>query len=214
MVKPIQRITATEATVQRLRTMIFSGELAAGSPLRQEELSKSIGVSRTPLREAIARLDAEGFVVQDPHCGASVYQPTPQDLIECFEIQRALEPLAARLAAENRKDNELEQVAILLHGFANKKTAKAWADHNEKFHLHVYSLARRTQLLELIRHQYTRSKMYIRILIGEGAAPRAEKDHEAIYNALKQKDGTRIQEILHRHIDETVKTVLMGLNKR
>jgi DNA-binding GntR family transcriptional regulator len=206
VIEPIKRLTVTEATTRKLREMILSGVVPAGTPLRQEEFSEYIGVSRTPLREALTRLDSEGFVVQDPHMGAVVYRPTAKDLMECLEIQRALEPMAARLAAANRTDDEVEQFKALLAGFHRQKTPRTWADHNEKFHLFLCSLARRRHLLELIGRQQARSKMYVRMFIGEERAPHAGKEHEAIVVALEKRDP-RIETLLQRHIDGTIKVV-------
>ena len=210
----IKRVTATEATVERLRDLIISGQLPEGTALRQEELAKRIGVSRTPLREAIARLQSEGFVRLDPHRGATVFAPTPEDLIHIFEIRRSLEPLAGKLAAESRTEEEVEQFAILLSGFRKCKTPKEWADQNEKFHLFLYSMARRKLLLELLQAVYSKSKIYVRILVGEGDAPRAQKEHEAIFEALKAKNGDLIGEILQKHIDGTVRFLLPLLQKK
>lgn len=193
--------------------MIISGELSEGTALRQEDLARRIGVSRTPLREAIARLHSEGFVLLDPHHGATVFTPTPADLIHVFEIQGALEPLGGKLAAENRTEEEVERLAVLLSEFKNCKTPAAWADQNEKFHLFLHSLSRRKQLLELLRQLYSKSKIYVRILVGEGDAPRAQKEHEAIFKALKARDGDLLAELLKKHLEGTVRFVLPLLQK-
>src|SRR5262245_35605158 len=84
--KSAKRQTVSGATTERLRELILTGRLGAGEPLRQDELSAYLSVSRTPLREAIITLEAEGLVVNHPHRGAVVYKPTAEELREIYDI--------------------------------------------------------------------------------------------------------------------------------
>jgi DNA-binding GntR family transcriptional regulator len=204
----VVRTTVAEGTAIALRSMILSGELRAGEALRQEDLAQRLGVSRTPLREAIARLDAEGLVVNDPHKGAVVCRPTLEEVLEGFEIQSALEPLAARLAAETRTEADVEVARELLEALERAKSPEVWAARNEAFHLGIYRMSRRPRLVDLIAKQYERSNLFVRILAlspdGRGPA-RAEREHTKMVKALERGDGDQIELLVREHVASTVR---------
>ena len=105
--------TRAGAVAEKLRRLIQSGEIAPGSRLRQNELAERFGVSTTPVREAFAELAREGIVRLDAHRGATVFQPSLDELIEIYEIRGALEPLATELAAARATDEELAELEAI-----------------------------------------------------------------------------------------------------
>jgi DNA-binding GntR family transcriptional regulator len=104
-----------EIVLEALREAIVSGVLEPGERLMEIQLAEEMGVSRTPVREAIRKLELEGFVVMIPRKGAYVAGVSHKDVQDVFEIRRALEVLAAGLAAEKATDEEIEQMERALH---------------------------------------------------------------------------------------------------
>ncbi|AKV00876.1 Transcriptional regulator, GntR family [Labilithrix luteola] len=206
----IVRTTVAEATAKALREMIVAGDLRAGDALRQEELAAKLGVSRTPLREAIARLDSEGLVVNDPHKGAVVYRPTLEEALEGFEIQSALEPLAGGLAAQHRTDADLVEIRALLRRLDDAEVADEWSNDNAKFHLRIYRMARRPRLFDLIAKQYERSNVFVRMLAMDVEGKdlvRSAREHTAMVKALEKKDAAKMEQLLRDHVNGTMEFV-------
>lgn len=201
----ISRMTLAESAAEALRQMIKSGEIPLGAALRQEELAARLGISRTPLREAIGRLDAEGLVVNDPHRGAVVYRPTVEDLVESFEILEELEALACRLAARNWQGNDLAELSAILDGYANVLDSDGWRVHNEQFHFRLYSVAQRPQLLNLIVDRFKRTTVFLYILIqGKRETSRSNKEHHQMLAALESRDEETLERLIRAHVRAVV----------
>lgn len=213
MVSPtrLPRTTLAEGAAEALRQMIRSGELPLGSALRQEELAARLGISRTPLREAISRLDAEGLIVNDPHRGAVVYRPAIEDLVEACEILEELEALAARLAARHWREGDLEPLKGILDGFAGIEDAAAWREQNERFHACLYSMAYRPQLLELVMSRFKRATVFIHIMTQDRDYTRSNQEHQLIFGALKRRDEITIDRLLRAHVRAVLEHVAKHL---
>src|SRR5437667_6981136 len=107
---PLQIQSVVDQVYAAVRSRILSGELAAGSRLRQTSLADELGVSRTPLREALRRLSTEGLVVLETNRGATVAKHDLSDMLHAWRARLALEPAAARLAAQVRVPEALERM--------------------------------------------------------------------------------------------------------
>jgi DNA-binding GntR family transcriptional regulator len=103
-----------DGVYQALKEAITEGRIPAGGRLRELELAAQFGVSRTPVREALKRLSAEGFVVQLPRQGLAVAEPSPEEIMDAYLVREAIEGLAARLAAERARDTDLMRLDVLL----------------------------------------------------------------------------------------------------
>src|SRR5947209_50804 len=110
----LTKITMAEQIAAALREEIVTGQLAAGTRLRQNEIAQRFGVSTTPVREAFGLLQSDGLVQIDPHRGVTVFLPTIQDLIEHYEIRMALEMLAAEKAAVHFQAQDAPPLIVLL----------------------------------------------------------------------------------------------------
>lgn len=201
----ISRMTLAEGAAEALRQMIQSGEIPLGAALRQEELAARLGISRTPLREAIGRLDAEGLVINDPHRGAVVYRPTVDDLAESFEILEELESLACRLAARNWSGNDLCELSEILDGYAKVEDSAGWRRHNEQFHYRLYQMAHRPQLLNLIVDRFKRTTVFLYIMIQrKRETSRSNKEHHQMLAALERRDEAAIDKLIRAHVRAVV----------
>jgi DNA-binding GntR family transcriptional regulator len=145
-------ISKTDLVVALIRELVITGELAAGEQLRQRELAHRFGVSQTPVREAMRRLESEGLLLCDTHRGFTVMTPDDGPVEENFQIRAALESLGASLAAA-KMDAEgiarLEDLNARMRALAEDDPA--YADLNREFHFSMYEYARSPLLLSLMR---------------------------------------------------------------
>jgi DNA-binding GntR family transcriptional regulator len=205
--------SAVEVCTDRLREMIADGDLTAGQPLRQDELAARLGTSRTPIREAVGRLHSEGLVVMEKNRGATVANPTPERLLEIYEVRMLLEPHAAALAAETI---DAEHIAVLADLYERMDNCPPWEFYrlNRSFHLAVYAVAGHATLYEHIRGLRYRSDPYVRILIGGGGGAAAQHGHRELLDALEAHNAFAARSATRDHLMSTVNTVTSLLTAR
>jgi len=145
-------VSKTDLVVALIRELVITGELAAGEQLRQRDLAQRFGVSQTPVREAMRRLESEGLLVCDTHRGFTVMAPDDGPLKENFQIRAALESLGASLAAAKIDADGLARLAALNERMRTlADDDPSYADLNREFHFTVYEYARSPLLLSLMR---------------------------------------------------------------
>ena len=151
-----------EVVCESLRNAISKGVLKPGERLMEIQLAEELGVSRTPVREAIRKLELEGYVVMLPRRGTYVSSLTIRDVNEVFEIRTSLESLAAALASERITDEEMDNLQRFLVQFANDIKSgdmEHIVDTDMKFHDALYQASRNNRLVGIIsnlRDQLTR----------------------------------------------------------
>lgn len=210
----IQFQTMADAATAALRELIVNGELTEDVPLRQDELAELLGVSRTPLREAITRLAGEGLVRQDRHKGAVVCRPTATELQEVYEIRELLECHAGRLATEHVTAAGLATLKRVLKDFEAASTTEERAQLNTRFHMEMYAMADRGQLTDLVSRMRNRSEFFVRVLFSSpGRNQRAEEDHRQILDALERRDPDAVERTIREHLRHTVTAVTQALDE-
>jgi DNA-binding GntR family transcriptional regulator len=214
-------LTRSEAVAAELRRMILSGELPGGARLRQQEFAQRFRVSSTPVREAFKALAREGFVRQDAHKGVVVFEASPEDVRENFEIRAALESLAAELAAKSITDEELAELDELLSQM-HKMIRRDPAEHNRvlnrRFHSIVNSAARRPRLLALIENLRGAAVAYQALLVNSDVTDEYVDavcvEHEAIAAALRSRSPTRAGRAVRQHVGHAEAEVLKAMSAR
>src|SRR4051794_2855195 len=156
MVDDLRSPTNAEAAYESLRTAIVQGELQPGARLRTAALAEQLGLSRTPVREALVLLEAEGLVQLEPRRGAVVRAFADEDLIDLYEVRALLEAEAARRAAERIDVDALGQLTQLVaraeaRRVAGQGDAEALVGWNVEFHGTVCAAAQSPRLLEALR---------------------------------------------------------------
>lgn len=143
-------VTASAFVVARLRDAILGGELAPGQRLRQQALAAELGFSHVPLREALQRLELEGFVEISPHRGAFVVPLVAADAAELFQLRVELETAVLRASAQNISADQLDRLCAI-HAAANKEKDKLrYGELNWQFHSALYAASGRPRTLKLI----------------------------------------------------------------
>src|ERR1700753_2345247 len=135
-------LTRAGAVTERLREMIKSGELPAGTHLRQAEFAQRFGVSTTPVREAFVALAREGLVTQDAHRGVVVFEPSIDELHDVYEIRIMLEPIATAIATKQISDDEIAALERIVTQMRKAKPAR-FVELNEELHSRIYAATNR-----------------------------------------------------------------------
>jgi len=204
---PIARPTLHDAIVARVRDMVIEGELAPGTRLHEGNLGKMLGVSRTPLREALKFLVSEGLLELSPGRGAVVRQFTAKDVHDSLIVLGSLEGLAGRLACANALDAEIREVQQLhdrMMDMYEKRDRLPYFKLNQAIHSAILRLTKNEALVSVHGVLQARLKR-IRYIGNEGPEKwaGAVADHEEIINALEAQDAERLSTILTFHMDKT-----------
>ncbi|MEW6044965.1 MAG: GntR family transcriptional regulator [Bacillota bacterium] len=203
-----------ELVFEALREAIISGALKPGERLMEVQLADELGVSRTPVREAIRKLEHDGFVVMIPRKGAYVADISLKDVAEIFDVRRALEALAAQLAAERASDDDLERVERILLEYGEcidtNDTARL-IEVDTRFHESIYQMsgnARLKHMLSLLSEQVMRFRTMT--LSHRPRMRRALEEHRRIVEAIASRDAERAARLAREHI-ESAENALMEL---
>ena len=204
---PIARPTLHDAIVARVRDMIIEGELAPGTRLHEGNLGKILGVSRTPLREALKFLASEGLVELSPGKGAVVRKFSEKDVHDSLIVLGSLEGLAGRLACANATDAEIHEVRQLhdrMMDMYGKRDRLPYFKLNQSIHSAILRLSKNEALVSVHGVLQARLKR-IRYIGNEGPEKwaGAVADHEEIISALEARDAERLSKVLTAHMEQT-----------
>jgi DNA-binding GntR family transcriptional regulator len=198
MVSAMDFQSKSDVVTAALREAIFTGEIEAGAPLRQRDIAVRFGVSPTPVREALRRLESEGLLDYDLHRGATVVQGDFGPSEENYQIRAALESLAARLAAERISGEALDELHELHEAIARCRAKDpAVTELNRRFHFKIYEAAGSAMLLALLRllwQSFRQGPQVIRPL------KQSVSEHEALLEALRRADAHAAERITRDHI--------------
>ena len=190
----------------RLRDYLVEGNIPDGNRIPERQLCEMLGISRTPLREALKVLASEGLVDLLPNRGARVRHLSERDLAELFDIMGGLEGLAGRLACENITDQEIAEIERLhyeMYGFYLHRDMHGYFNVNQLIHQKIVDASRNVTLRDtyanfagrIRRVRYSANFARKRERWGE-----AMREHEIILEALRRRAGAELSDILFRHL--------------
>lgn len=206
-----------ELVLETIREAIINGTLKPRERLMEIQLAEELGVSRTPIREALRKLEMEGFIVMVPRKGAYVADISFKDIADIFEIRAALEGLAAGLAAERITDEELESMERLL---VEKGKAIAANDIEKlvavdtKFHESLYQASRNQRLTSIIsnlREQIQRFRTTS--LSYPGRSKQSLDEHRGIVEAIQSRDVQAARQAAQDHIENAENSMIECIKK-
>lgn len=195
----------------RVQSDILSGVLAADTPIRQDALAESLGISKIPVREALTRLEQTGFVVSLPRRGYCVRGFSPSEAEEIFEIRLALEPKAAAAGAvaANSEDRRIAANALAALEAEVDAGGSNAGKLNREFHQSLLQPARRPMTQETILRLHMLAERYVNLhLKPEGRGARAEQEHREIYTAWSRRAASDVERLLDLHIRQTLEDLL------
>lgn len=200
-----------DVVFQTLREAILKGDLKPGEHLMELQLASKLGVSRTPIREAIRMLELEGLAVTVPRKGAEVARMTEKDMEDVLQIREALDELAVKLASQLITEDELLELKQAMDDFehsAKLKDVKEIARADVAFHDTIYHATNNPKLesmLSNLREQIYRYR--VEYLKDEKSYPVLMREHHEIYDALEAHDISYAAEVMHRHLENQAEAV-------
>ncbi|MGE5598300.1 MAG: GntR family transcriptional regulator [Bacteroidota bacterium] len=201
-----------ELVFEALREAIVKGVLKPGERMMEIQLAEEMGVSRTPVREAIRKLELEGLVAMVPRKGAYVASLSMKDIVEVFEIRGALEGLAAELAAERITEEELEELErylVRITESIESDDLSSMVEVDTDFHSQLYRASRNERLSLIIsnlREQIQRFRKTSLSLPGRMRA--ALEEHKKIVEALSARDGALARRLAEEHIENAEQSLM------
>jgi DNA-binding GntR family transcriptional regulator len=212
-------LTKNDYAYVEVRGMILLGELAPGETLQQSRLAGEIGVSTTPLREAIRRLAAEGFVELNAHRDARVSQVTAEEAEHLYEIREVLDPMATRLAAERRSEEDVERILAAeqaLVPFGATADADALRVHRD-FHRSVYQASGNPVLIGELERLWDKADRYRVVGLrsredSPAETARVRDEHRRIAQAVAAGDPGEAELAMRTHVQGSLgRRAIQGL---
>ena len=217
-----------------IQARVLSGALPSGTRLRQEALASEFGVSRTPVREALRKLQESGLVELEPNRGAIVRMLTPREIRDAYEVRAELEALAAGLAARRIQQDQLERLraaqAAFRDAFRRTATRRAeggpattaedrasWGRANDAFHQGVHAACGNDVLsATLARLRRSVPRDLSRIVLGESTSVLADNvaEHEAIVAAIERRDEGEARRLMCEHVRRAGELVTLRVERR
>ena len=234
---PVHTTTERRALVDRLaatlQARVLSGELPSGTRLRQEALAEEFGVSRTPVREALRKLQASGFVELRPNRGALVRGLSPREIRDAYEVRAELEGLAAELAARRIRRDQLDALHEAQAEFRRTldETVRArsrgteaqddeiarWGRANDLFHQVIQEAAGNEVLQSTLAHLHRNFPRDLsRLVLGESSRLLRENvgEHESVLAAIEQHDAALARERMEQHVRNAGRLVVLRVEQR
>jgi DNA-binding GntR family transcriptional regulator len=203
---------------ENLRQAIIRGDVAPGDRLVESRIAEIMDISRTPVREAIHKLEREGLLRKLPRGGFTVVRLTRDDIEETFGIRCVLESYAARLAALNHREEDLIPLEEKIREF-QRCLAKGQLEElpkiNTEFHNLFYALSRSPKLIKLVndlRDQIYRFRLIL--LRVDDWARTSNEDHRNMLEAIRQRDADRVETLVREHIEGGKRIVLKALEEK
>lgn len=204
-----------EVVCETLREAIRGGVLKPGERLMEIQLAEELGVSRTPVREAIRKLELEGYVIMMPRRGTYVANLSIRDVNEVFEIRTSLDSLASGLAAERITDEELERLErllVLIGEYIEQNDMEKIVETDTEFHDILYQASRNTRLVGIIynlREQLTRFRSTS--MSYPGRLKETLEEHRQMVEAIAQGNVELAQKAAEQHMEKSEQTLLISM---
>ena len=208
--KPLREVVC-ETLRQAIRDGVFNRATINGSAF-----GRRIRVSRTPVREAIRKLELEGFVVMIPHRGTYVADISLKDVTQVFEIRSALEELAAQLAAERITPDEiefLERMLVEIGTFMEEKNMDKVVEADINFHEVLYKASRNERLVEIIHNLREQTLRFRTMSMNQpGRLVKTWEEHRLLVEAIADRNPAQAREIARIHMEHSEQALLKGMN--
>ncbi len=201
-----------EIVFDYLKNAIISGELKPGERLMEIAIANQLGVSRTPVREAIRRLEKEQFVEMIPRKGAYVASTTIKDILDVLEVRRLLEGFATAKAAERMTEEELARITVTHKSFlkaVEENDTEALIIYDNEFHERIFEASDNSKLIELTKSLSEQVQRHRLSYFNEFRDYDELKEwHEKIFEAIVNKDSKVASEVAQKHVELIEKRVI------
>lgn len=198
-----RRVTAVDLVRDTLRSAILRGDLPSGSRLVQTEIASQLGVSTTPVREAMRDLASDGLITLDSHRIGTVRRTDWEEMAEIVDIRRSLEQLAISRAMENISSADLSEAKKLADELAQEEDLGSWAQKNGQFHNIFHEATNTRRLSGILTSLESAGGVFVAQAqqLHPEIRRRAIDDHYALLEAYRKKDANRALEIQRDHVN-------------
>jgi DNA-binding GntR family transcriptional regulator len=210
---------ATESQVDRLyrsvKSMAVAFDLKPGERVNEVTLAKSLGASRTPLREALNRLTSEGLLVFEQGRGFFCRQLDPKEVFDLYQTRVALEEAAVRLACARISDAALDELEAFLHRTRSApegRDPRVLVDYDEFFHEQLVRASGNAEMLRILRNLNTRIR-FVRWIDMEQRREKTQAEHRALLAALRQRDAEAAVALLRGHIEKRLDQITLAVRE-
>ena len=216
-IRPLKKENLGNQVFEQIKGMILRGEIPPGRRIIESEIAESMGISRTPVREAVHKLEAEGLLKPLPKGGYAVRGLALSDIEETFDIRIILESFAGYLAAKRHTDEELLPLEDKIDEFQrhlDMNDLRELTRINTEFHELLYNLSKSPKLIKLIHD--LRDEIFIlrKILLNSAEMARSSnRDHREMIMAIKEGDAKRVEMLIKEHIVRGKEFVLEEIRK-
>ena len=212
-----ERKSLGQDVFEYLKKAIIDQTIEPGARLVESKISEMLGISRTPLREALHKLEREDWIEKNPSGGFQVVILTKDDIEQTFGIRSVLEAYAARLAAENHNPLDLiplEKKMMEFKACLEKKDHDKLQKINTQFHDLLYALSKSPKLIKMINQLRAQISRFRQIILKQTEyAHESNEDHFKMLDAIKSRDGDAVEQLVRAHIIKGKNAVLSQLNK-
>ncbi len=215
--RPINgHMTKTALAVEALRSAILRGEIAQDAPLTVGRIAQRLGMSQTPVREAIRTLQAEGLLRHEPHHSAAVTQYAAKDIHDIFQLRADLESQATRLAVPRLGEADIARLEAMqneMREAAGRGDTQRLNQLNASWHLLIYSAADNRVLLEVVQHLWKKFMFEVNWIL-PGHADRSLQQHDLFLAAIRARDAEEAALLIRAHIQRGEEAALRFLESR
>jgi DNA-binding GntR family transcriptional regulator len=201
-------LTKTELALHALRDGIRAGDLRPGQRLRVDDLTHELGMSPTPIREALRLLQADGLVDYRPHHGIVVAELSAEATAEVYRLRALLEPLAVELAVPRLSHDDVDELERLHERHARSPSS----EDNRAWHWTVYEASGSALLNDFVRRLWEAFPWRM-IWALPGRARRSHDEHEAVMEAIRRRDTVAAAELMKAHVSSSRETLLAHLRR-
>lgn len=207
----------SQVIYEELRRQILRGEVPTGYRFVEERLASALGASRTPVREALQRLAQEELLMKLRYGGYEVRKITEREIQEIFGIRSVLESYAAVLATRNMDSKvmqELEEIIGRSRKAMERRDVEAFIFLNTEFHDTLYRASGSERLYRMIQELRDHFYRFRKVILSKGEMPKISlRDHEAMIEAMKQKQDKRVERLVRQHILRGMEVVMKAFKK-
>jgi DNA-binding GntR family transcriptional regulator len=202
--------TKSDYAYRQVRDRILSGELQPGAVIQQRDLASKIGISTTPLREALRRLKSEGLVELDAHRDARIAPLRVEEARDLLELRKSLDPLAAELAAQRRTNADIQAIRTALAGLEPLPSQPAIGQlvAHRNFHAAIYRASHNDLLISALEGLWDKADRYRRLALqtdrGQAARDQKADEHQMLVDFIAAGDSEAAGNIMRAHIDTSL----------
>ena len=201
-IEKLSRSTTSNEVARIIRQRILSGHYEQGKFVRQELIAQELGVSRLPVREALAQLENEGLIVREKYKGALIPRLSASEISEIYALRGLLEPHLLQAAIPNLDDGAIRKLSAIVEQSREADSISKWAELNQAFHRSLYEYARQPLSLQVLDNLLVRADRYLKMqrFLSSETQRESDAEHQHLLDLIEAGDTKGALAALKKHI--------------